>query len=435
MLSSAANDPLVTPATLTYVIAGVGLLLAGALPRLTRRRAVSTAMAFVGVGLLVGLLPLPDHEIDPITNRIATERLTEITVIVALMGVGLAIDRPVGWRRWATTWRLIAFTMPLCIGAVAVLGWGFMGLAPASALLLGAVLAPTDPVLAGEVQVGEPNEEGEEDEVRFGLSSEAGLNDGLAFPFVYAAIAVAGTASLSAWLPTWFAWTLVGKVVVGIIVGVALGWVLVRIAFHAPHGSFRYADASETIVALAATFLAYGLAELFRGYGFLAVFVCALTIRHYEREDEYHKTLHTFLAQMERLLTFVLLLLLGVACSSGLLDALTWRGATLAVVLVLVLRPVLGWVSMWRAPPIARERAAIAFFGVRGIGSFYYLAYASGKDAFGDLDELWSTTAFAVLLSVVVHGVLATPWMSRLDRRREGSSEDVPNRSTGTRDG
>ncbi len=422
--SAGATIAAVTPADLTYVIAGVAILLAAALPRLVRRRAVSAPMGFVAAGLLVGLLPLPTREIDPIHQRIVTERLTEIAVIVALMAVGLALDRPFGWRRWSTTWRLLVITMPACIAAVALLGWWVMGLAPATALLLGAVLAPTDPVLASEVQVGEPNAEGEEDEVRFALTSEAGLNDGLAFPFVYAAIAVAGGLGVHEWLPGWLAWTLVGKVTVGVAVGVAVGWLLVRLAFTARTPGFRYAEVNESIVALAATFVAYGVAEAAQGYGFLAVFSCAVAIRQYDRHHAYHQVLHSFITDMERLLTLILLLLLGVACATGLLAALTWRGALVGVALVLVLRPVVGWCSLLRSRPFPAERGAIAFFGVRGIGSIYYLSYAAGQEAFGPLDELWSTVAFTILLSVLVHGVVATPWMSRLDRAREAGRLD-----------
>src|SRR3954453_7724962 len=150
-------------------------------------------IAFLGLGMLVFALPLGLPAADPLEHPKLTEHLTEIGVIVALMGAGLKIDRPLGGRRWMSTWRLLAVAMPVTIAAMAFLGWWWAGLVPAAALLLGAALAPTDPVLAADVQVGEPtDEEDSEDEVRFALTSEAGLNDGLAMPFVYAAIALAG---------------------------------------------------------------------------------------------------------------------------------------------------------------------------------------------------------------------------------------------------
>ena len=193
-----------------YLLVGLCLLLAVFLSVTIRHYPVSAPMALVGIGMLVGLTPLVDGiDVDPVAHRVAIEHITEITVLVALMGVGLALDRPLSprdrmsWRRWSPTWRLLFVAMPLCIGATALLGWGLLGLAPATALLVGAVLAPTDPVLASEVQVegpqvGAEEEIDERDEVRFALTSEAGLNDGLAFPFVTGALLLAGAGSLAA---------------------------------------------------------------------------------------------------------------------------------------------------------------------------------------------------------------------------------------------
>ncbi|MCW2830579.1 MAG: cation transporter, partial [Aeromicrobium sp.] len=183
---------------LVYLLGGAALLLAVVLPYALRTAALSAPVVLLGVGALIGLLPgVEDAAFSPIAHRTFVEHLAEFTVIISLMGVGLALDRPLrltkpsSWRRWGAAWRMLALAMPLTIGAVALLGWWVMGLAPAAALLLGAVLAPTDPVLASDVQVAGPttdeadeDEIDETDEVRFALTSEAGLNDGLAFPFV-----------------------------------------------------------------------------------------------------------------------------------------------------------------------------------------------------------------------------------------------------------
>lgn len=406
----------VTSPDVVYLVAGLGLLLAAVLPRLLRGRAVSAAMAFAAVGLLVGLLPVPLPDVNPLNQGEIAERLTEITVIVAIMGVGLSIDRPLSWRRWGTTWRLLAVTMPLTIAAVAVLGWGLMGLAPAAAVLLAAVLAPTDPVLAGDVQLEGPGE-GSDDEVRFGLTSEAALNDGLAFPFVYLAVFLAADVSFAEGAVRWLGWEFLGKIVVGVAVGAGIGWALSRLAFRlGSRWSPRYGHASEAVIVLAAVFLAYGAAEAAQGYGFLAVAAAALVGRQYERDHEYHQVLHTFTEQIERLLTLGLLLLFGVACAQGLLADLTWQGALTSVALVLVLRPLAGWLGLLGSGTAPGQRAALAFFGVRGVGSLYYLAYAAGEERFPETDELWATVGFTILLSIVVHGVLATPAMERLDR-------------------
>lgn len=410
-----------------YLLAGIALLAGAVLPRLLRNIALSTPMAFVAVGLLLGLVPLPDGiTVLPQEHRAVTEHLTELCVIIALMGVGLAIDRPPRWRTWTTAWRLVLVAMPICIGAVAVLGWGLIGLAPASALLLGAALAPTDPVLASDVQVEGPDvdtgegapAQDEDDEVRFAITSEAGLNDGAAFPFVYLAVLMAGAGSVGTWVLEWFAWNLVGKVVIGVLVGAASGIALARLAFRSRRQVLRLAEAGDPILAIAATLGVYGLTEVLGGYGFLAVFVCAVALRSRERNHAFHASLHEFIGQLEHMLTWALLLLLGAAVSQGLLRSLTWGGAVVAVLLVLVIRPVVAWLSLQGTVLGPRERAVTAFFGVRGIGCLYYVAYATGVADFAGAEQVWSTAGFAVMLSVVVHGVLVTPVMRRLDTMR-----------------
>lgn len=404
-----------------YLVAGLALLVGAVLPRLLRRYAVSAPIAFLGAGLLLGFV-VDRGKLSPIAEPGLTEHLAELTILVALMGVGLAIDRPIGWRRWKVTWRLLFVAMPACVAAVAGLGW-LLGLAPAVALLVGAVLAPTDPVLASDVQVqgpttGEGAEPEEDDEVRFALTSEAGLNDGLAFPLVYLAIFAATKGALGDWALEWVAWDLIGKTVIGVAIGVGAGWLLGRMAFSAPSPSFRLADSREPVLALAMTLGVYGLAEVLHGYGFLAVFVAALTLRSEERGHDFHEDLHGFLEQLEHILTWGILMLLGVAVTGGLLKPLDLTGIALGGLLILVIRPLTAWLSLHKTPMRRSERWVAASFGVRGVGSIFYLAYA-GSDFADDLPWLWATVGFTVVLSVVVHGVAATPLMRMLERRRE----------------
>ncbi|MFD0973124.1 cation:proton antiporter [Plantactinospora endophytica] len=402
-----------------YALIGLGALLAGILPRVLERRPLSMPIAFLGLGMVVFLLPLGLPEPDPLTHPEFTTQLTEIGVIVALMGAGLKIDRPLGRRRWSSTWRLLAVAMPLCIAGVAVLGWWWLGLAPAAALLLAAALAPTDPVLASDVQVGEPTDvEDSEDEVRFALTSEAGLNDGLAFPFVYAAIAIA-TVGLAPenWLGRWLTVDVGYRILLGVAGGLLVGWLLGKLFFRARSERLRLARHSEGFLALAATFLSFGLVELVGGYGFVAVFVTARAIRAAERSHEYHQVLHNFAEQVERLLTVLLLLLLGGAVVTGLLAPLTWPAVALALALVFVVRPLTGRVSLLGAPGRPAEHWVVALFGIRGVGTFYYLGYATTHAHFPDAELLWATAGLVVVVSVVVHGVTATPVMQFLDAR------------------
>jgi len=417
-------------ADLVYVVAGASLLLAIVLPALLDRWAVSAPMVLVAVGIVIGLTPLPDGlPLDPQENRAAIEHVTELAVLVALMGVGLAIDRPLelrnraSWRRWSPTWRLLGITMPLCIAGVALLGWG-AGLAPAAALLLGAVLAPTDPVLASDVQVAGPqtgdHEVDEADELRFTLTSEAGLNDGLAFPFVYAAILLATEGAVRHWALEWVFLYLIGKVALGVLAGLLVGRVLAYVAFRSASPSLRVAERGESLLALAALITAYGVGEVVHGYGFLAVFVCAMTFRSAERDHDYHAAMHEVAERLERLLTLFVLLVLGIALTRGLLASLDWRGVAMGLALIFLVRPAAGLLGLAplgsRSSPLTGpQRWAAAFFGVRGVGSIYYLAYAGGEvEAFG-ADWLWSTVGFTIVASVLVHGALASPVMRRVD--------------------
>ena len=404
---------------LVFALIGVGALLAGILPRVLDRRPLSLPIAFLALGMVVFALPLGLPDVDPLKHPKLTEHLTEIGVIVALMGAGLKIDRPLTRRGWASTWRLLVIAMPVTIAATALLGWWWAGLVPASALLLGAALAPTDPVLASDVQVGEPtDEEDSEDEVRFALTSEAGLNDGLAFPFVYAAIGMATVAGLG-WAGEWVWQDVLYKGAVGVAGGLLIGKLLGKLFFRAKREALRLSRHSEGFLALAATFLAYGLVEVAGGYGFLAVFVAARGIRSAERSHDYHQVLHDFAEQTERLLTVLLLLLFGGAVVGGLLAPLTWPAALAGLALVLIVRPVTGFLSLRGAPGRSAEHWVIAAFGIRGIGSFYYLSYALTHAEFAGVDLLWATVGFVVLTSVVLHGIASTPVMELLDRLNE----------------
>ena len=432
-----------------YVVAGGALLLAVVLPALLERWAVSAPMVLLAVGMVVGLTPLPEGmPLDPQDNRAVIEHVTELAVIIALMGVGLALDRPLSlrdrssFRTWGATWRLLLVGMPLSIAAVALLGW-WAGLVPAAALLLGAALAPTDPVLASDVQVAGPetgehtDDEAEEideaDEIRFTLTSEAGLNDGLAFPFVYAAILLATEGAVSGWALEWVGLYLVVKVVVGVLVGLVVGRVLASVAFRSRSDSLRVAERGDSLLALAALVTSYGLGEVAGGYGFLSVFVCAMTFRSAERSHDYHAAMHEVVSRLERLLTLFVLLVLGIALTRGILDALDWRGVAVALALLLVVRPLAGMAALapWSSPSVERgglvraERWAVAFFGVRGVGSLYYLAYAAGEAPELGTDWLWATVSFTIVASVALHGVLATPVMARLERDRPSSGAET----------
>jgi len=402
---------------LALLVLGLAAFGVVGLPHVLSRQPVSYPIVFVAVGVLLFSFPLGLIQPDPIEFAETTETLTEIGVITALMGAGLAINRPPGWKAWGSTVKLLAITMPLTIAAVAVLGWWALGLTPAAAVLLGAVLAPTDPVLASDVQVSAPAREEDDDEVRFALTSEAGLNDGLAFPFTNLAILIAlnGVAP-SGWLADFLLVEVLYKLTVGLLGGLVVGRVLAWGIFARRSPLTRIRDG---MIALAATLIAYAVTEMVGGYGFLAVFVAAVVIRNQERKHSYLEVMHQFSDQIERLLSAVVLILFGGALATGILRYLDWRGVLVAALIVLVVRPLAGMAGLARSPMPHRERTAVAFFGIRGVGSFYYLAYASNQVEFLQVEQVWAITALVVLLSVVVHGVTATPAMAYIDRESE----------------
>ncbi|NHN56148.1 hypothetical protein G9U51_10200 [Calidifontibacter sp. DB0510] len=268
--------------------------------------------------------------------------------------------------------------------------------------------------------------EDESDEVRFSLTAEAGLNDGLAFPFVYAAIYLATLGGVQQWGLKWVAWEVVGRTVIGVVVGMAVGWLLAKIAFRAPT-SVRASELGDPLFVVVVPFVAYAAGELAHGWGFLSVFVCAMTLRHADRGHDYHDSMHGVIERLERLFTLVVLLLLGAALTNGLLGSLTWGAVGFGLLLVFVIRPVVAWIALGRSRSPdhvldgqlgPRERIVAAFFGVRGVGSIYYIAYATSKHSFPQERLLWSALAFTIVLSVVVHGLTATPAMRWLERVR-----------------
>lgn len=399
------------------LVAGIALLGAAWLPHLLKRRALSFPVVYVALGALLYLLPLPLPEIRPAEDRAAIEKLTELTVLVALLGAGIRIDTRFGWRRWHVTWRLLGLAMPLTIIGGALLGYGLLGYSAAAAVLFGAVLAPTDPVLASDLQVGAPGEGGE-DPVRFSLTSEAGLNDALAFPFVWLAIAVAAASGMRGvdwmgWLTLDVLWRLGG----GLAVGWGIGYALMHVVFRVERAG-SLSRSGDGLTALAIILIVYGVAELLHTYGFLAVSVAALVIRHYERDHDYQGTLNLFAEQCERLLIALLLIGFGGALVTGVLAPLRWRDIGAALAIVLVLRPIGTWLCLAGSPLVERDRWAVAIFGVRGIGSFYYLAFAAGHAHFAEAGSLWAVVSLVVLLSVLLHGFTAKPVMDRLDRWR-----------------
>lgn len=403
------------PYILLLTGAGVLIALVAWLPLALRRLPLSLPIVCIGLGAAIFSLPQVKLAPSPLDYPEITERFSEFVVIIALMGAGLKIDRVFGMRRWQVSWRLILVTMPLSILAITALAGIWMGLSWTVALLLGAALAPTDPVLAADVQVGPPRS-GDEDEVRFGLTAEAGMNDGAAFPFVHLAIALTLAASTGEpWVLTWLTYNVLWEIGAGVLGGYLIGRVFGWITFNIP-AETKLAQTGDGLIALAATFVSYGLTEIIHSYGFLSVFVTALTFRHAHRTHDFHREMHDVTEQIERLAMMVLLLLFGGALATGLLEALVWTDVVAAAVILLLIRPAAGLLGLWGLDASRTEKMTIAFFGIRGVGSIYYLAYGLNHMRVEAADRLWAIVGLVILVSILMHGLTVTPIMRWLDR-------------------
>ena len=409
---------------LLLLLAGIALLGTFLLPGLLRNRLLSLPIIYVAFGYAVFSLPLDlplmnpdDHRVD----RQLMEYITEFIVIISLAGTGLKMKRDVGLKSWATGWYLLGIAMPLTIAAVALLGWAWIGLAPAAAILLGAVLAPTDPVLAANVQVGAPDDDSSEDEVRFGLTLEAGLNDGLAFPFVYLAIAIISATDVTEALLTWAWWDFGYRIVVGTImgwvIGKALTYIFKRFEENMRERSRDDVELEEGFFILAATLLTYSITEMAEGYGFLAVFVAAVTgARTKELRPESTQGSYEAIDQVEQAILGVFLIAFGGITATGGLNELSWQGAAIGLALLFVIRPLCGLIAFLPSDLPLVEKLAISYFGIRGVGSLYYLAYAHNSEYFPEIDQVWSIVNFTMLVSIFVHGLSVKPALKFVDK-------------------
>lgn len=410
------------------ILTGAGLLIAlvAWLPLALKRLPLSLPIVCMGIGAAIFSLPVVELRPLPLDYPDITERFTEFVVIIALMGAGLKLDRPFSWRKWGVTWRLLAVTMPLGIAAMTLLGASMLGLPWVAALLLAASLAPTDPVLASDIQVGPPKT-GEEDEVRFGLTSEAGLNDGLAFPFVHLAIALGLAATTGEpWASQWVLHNVVWEIGAGIIGGWLIGRLFGWLTFHVPADT-KLSKTGDGLIAISATFVSYGVTELIHCYGFLAVFVTALTLRRSHRDHEFNRQMHDITEQVERLAMMVLLLLFGGALVSGLLRPLGATEVVAAAIILLVIRPIGGMIALAGFKAELSEKMTLAFFGIRGVGSFYYLAYGLNHMPMAAGERMWAIVGLVALFSILLHGLTVTPVMRQLDRRqgRDPDADDA----------
>lgn len=427
----------IDPRDVVYTIVGLALFGLTLESALSRYRIVNLPALYVLLGALAGWLGLA--EINPLKGGWQTsvvEHASELIVIISLAGAGLAIDTLGSWRNWKPTWWLLIIAMPLTIAAVGLSGFHILSLSVPGALLLAASLAPTDPVLARSVQVSPPGQD--EEPMQVALTAEAGMNDGLAFPFVYLSIhaAVLGAGQMTSgeiWLLDWIGFDVFYRITVGLGVGYAVGWVVSKIIFSS-FGDGSQGAWNAVVVILSATLLSYGIAEAADGYGFLAVFVAMRAGRSNSRGTDgegYEKYAHHGAEQLEAILLAVLLLWLGTFISAGALEGLVWAEVAFAVVLICVIRPAAGLLALLMVDCDRISRFNVAFFGIRGMGTVFYIAYAQTHAEFSDIDAVWRIAVLTILLSIIIHGYAANFMLkdetSTADRRHPLKSEGRSN--------
>jgi NhaP-type Na+/H+ or K+/H+ antiporter len=424
-----------------FIVVGAVFLLMALSGSLLARLPISTAMIYLAAGILIGPHALALITIDPIHQAPIIERITEVAVIISLFSAGLKLHVPRFDPMRRLPIILASWSMLVTVSLIALVGILALDLSLGAAILLGAVLAPTDPVLASDVQVTGPRDR---DRLRFTLTAEAGLNDGTAFPFVMLGLALLGFGELGAFGWRWFAvdvaWATAGGLLIGAVLGTGAGRLILY--FRREH---REAVGLDDFLALGVIALAYGTALLIHTYGFLAVFAAGVALRQVEvqatgrdrepdevmaavdaTDDEalathpatapayMAQTVLGFTEQLERIGEVAVMLLIGAMLSQAAIPpAALW----FVPLLFLVIRPVAVNLGMIGSAATPLQRAFLSWFGIRGIGSIYYLMYAI---AHGVPEQLasWLTgmTLAVVTTSVVVHGISVTPLMQRYGR-------------------
>ncbi|WP_300759813.1 cation:proton antiporter [Janthinobacterium sp.] len=424
--------------TAWFILIGCLMLARGLAATSIARLPFTSAMAYLGVGLLLGPMFLGLFSIDLIKQAPLLETLTEIAVLISLFSAGVKMPVPFSLTRWLPSLRLAWLSMALSVALVAAFSYWVLGMPLGAGVLLGAILAPTDPVLATDVQV---RRAGDSDHLRFTLTCEAGMNDGTGFPFVMLGLGLLGLHELGdhgiRWVWHDLLWASAAAIALGIAGGALLAWLGWQLRGKAPKH-----EVLDDLAGLGLIALVYGLADAMQAWGFLAVFFAGVALRQTElvlagapkdrqgllQAEEVHASSAAkpaeqevpltvsgealvFKEHLERLSELTLVLLLGGAISAA---AWNWRSWAMGLFLLLVARPCSVMLGLLASGTSLRLRGLAAWFGVRGIGSVYYLCYAIHHGLPPALaGELSSITIVVVMLSIIMHGLSVKPLLDR----------------------
>jgi NhaP-type Na+/H+ or K+/H+ antiporter len=442
-------------------VAGLLLLVMALSDSVLARLPLSTSMLYLAVGVAVSPLWLGWVSIGPFTHSVALERIAEVVVLISLFGSGLKMSVGLTDGRWLLPLRLAVISMIVTVALIAFAGVAWLGLPLGAAILLGGILAPTDPVLASDVQVAEPTDR---DRLRFSLTGEAGLNDGSAFPFVMLGLGLLGLHDLGTALHRWIAIDVIWAVGAGIGIGAGLGTAIGHLVLYLRR-THKEAVGLDNFLALGLIGVSYGFAGLAHSYGFLAVFAAGVALRRIEQQASVDpvaspapapdssrpapqqgpaagatpedpdvaeaedpatdpqrapafmaRAMLSFNDQIERIGEVVAVIVVG-----ALLWAVDWQRVSwgLVAVLLLVVRPTSVLIGLAGSKTSRSQRGLIGWFGIRGIGSLFYLAYAINHGLAPDAAQTMVALVLStVVVSIIVHGISVTPLMSLYERRK-----------------
>ncbi|QXH92219.1 cation:proton antiporter [Pseudomonas ogarae] len=439
--------------TVWVAVLGAVLLTLALTSSYLRWMPVTTSAMCLVLGVAIGPIGLDVLKLDISDSSVWMEHLTEVAVVFSLFVSGLKLRLPLKDRTWRVAFGLAGPVMILSIAGLCLALHYLFGLSWGVSMLIGAMLAPTDPVLAALVQV---NDARDDDRVRFGLSGEAGLNDGTAFPFVILGLLMLredGSGFLGEWLLRNVLWAVPAGLLVGYWMGRGIGKLTLSMRIRNADSTWSPND----YLALALIALAYVVAEWIQGYGFLSVFAAGLGLRQAEVKstDEAappaehlvqpvvgHETVEpqqavlgdteslddgqlaagvmmsdmlAFGSLVERSMEVFLVTLLGVV----LANHWDWRALAIGALLFAVIRPLSVLALPWGRLLDGPQRLLIGWFGIRGIGSLFYLFFALNHDLQPEVAQLCiNLTLSVVALSILVHGVTTQPTLAWYERHK-----------------
>lgn len=408
---------------------------------------ITSAIIYLGVGMVVGPTMLNVFHFNPLKQSALLEVLTEVAVLISLFSAGVKMPAPINFKRWRTPVLLATVSMTASVALVAAFSYYVFDLPLGACILLGAIVAPTDPVLATDVQTRHP---GDHDQLRFTLTCEAGMNDGSAFPFVMLGMGLLGLHEIGETGLRWVLFDVLWATLAGIAVGVLAGVLLARLIWKI-RGKQQSREMMDDFLGLGLIGVVYGLCVLIDAWGFLAVFFTAVALHQTELKlasaaNSASKSPETLAAtpasalpdtpvaeplplisegslvfkeHLERLSEVLLILLVG-----GMLfvDSWSWTAVGFASFLFVVVRPLSVFLGMLGSGASWRMRGLVSWFGVRGIGSLYYLMYVIQHGLPEPLAlQFIQLTLIVVTLSILAHGASVKPLMNLFWRRSRSS--------------